>query len=318
MEGTPVVIIEGFTKETDIMGELVAMRYPTALFANLADHTYVECGTGGAAWSCWGGKTGGTELRRDAGSTQRADDIAGPDERGGITCYLINGVCHQAANRIVFPAALTVRGARGYEVSEALFGTYGRPGGTFGLCKAPFDQHTGTTGDLPACTLVASKLTGRQAAKRQRKGRPRGATPRERRYLQGVLAIYRKARAPFASARRARSFAARPDLEAFHLQLFMHQVDFKLGSDVDRTVDWRLRNIRRSTERSRQKIEEWLANRHMTAAEFVREFDAETTVFQHAVAGALKPAQYSRLFDLPPGTTVTLADPRIVKKAFKR
>jgi hypothetical protein len=100
--------------------------------------------------------------------------------------------------------------------------------------------------------------------------------------------------------------------------LFVHQVGFKLGSHVDRRVDRRLRSIRQSTERSRQRIEEWFANRHMTAAEFVREFDAETTVFQHAVTGALKPAQCSKLFDLPPGTIVTLADPRIVKKAFRR
>ena len=132
------------------------------------------------------------------------------------------------------------------------------------------------------------------------------------------LARQRSRRAPFANATRARSFAAGRDLEAFHLELFMHQVDFKLGSRADRTVNRRLRNIRQSTERSRQKIEEWLMNRHMTAAEFVREFDAETAVFQHAVAGALKAAQYSKLFDLRPGTIVTLADPRIIRRAFKR
>jgi hypothetical protein len=133
------------------MGQLVAKRYSTSRFAKLADHTYVECGTGGKGWSCWGGKTGGAELRRGVGSTKRADGIAGSDGRGGITCYLVNGVCHQAANRILLPAGITVRGARGYEVSEALFGTYGRPGGVFGLCQAPFDQHAGSTGDIPEC-----------------------------------------------------------------------------------------------------------------------------------------------------------------------
>src|SRR5262245_20987312 len=89
---------------TWVMGVLIAKKYPTNLFAKLADHTYVECGTGRKAWSCWGGKTGGTEFRRDLGSTLQADQIAEPNERGGITCYLINGVCHQAANRILLPA----------------------------------------------------------------------------------------------------------------------------------------------------------------------------------------------------------------------
>ena len=130
------------------MGVLVVKRYPVQGLADVADHTYVECGTGAQGWSCWGGKTGGTELRRGDGSTLRADQIAGANERGGITCYLINGVCHQAANRILLPASITVRGARGDQVSEALFGTYGRPSGVLGLCRAPFDQHTGTTGDL--------------------------------------------------------------------------------------------------------------------------------------------------------------------------
>ena len=98
----------------------------------------------------------------------------------------------------------------------------------------------------------------------------------------------------------------------------MNQVDFKLGSRVDRTLDRQFRQIRQSTERSRLKIEEWFAEHEMNAAEFAREFDNETRVFQHAIAGAMKPADYERLFNLTPGTIVTLADPRIVKKAFAR
>src|SRR5512143_1288720 len=129
-----------------MMGILVAKKYPTKLFLKAADHTYVKCGTGGKAWGCWGGKTGGTELRRGVGSTNQADAIAEPNERAGISCYLINGVCHRAANRILFPAGITVIGARGYDVSEALFGTYGSPRGPFGTCPSPFDQHPGVTG----------------------------------------------------------------------------------------------------------------------------------------------------------------------------
>jgi hypothetical protein len=83
------------------MGELVAKAYPTNLFARLADHTYVECSTGGKAWACWGGKTGGHALGHGPASTMRADAIARPDEKANIKCYLINGVCHQAANRIL-------------------------------------------------------------------------------------------------------------------------------------------------------------------------------------------------------------------------
>jgi hypothetical protein len=276
------------------MGTLVVMRYPSAPFADLADHTYVACGGGGSAWGCWGGKTGGTALRRSAGSTKRADAIAEPDERAGITCYLVNGVCHQAANRILLPARITARGARGYGVSEALFGTYGRPRGAFGTCRAPFRQHPGIVGDLPACAATTAKAAGSKL---------------ERKYLRGVLAIYRRARPLFRPAR-----PSGPDLERFQVALFMHQVHYALGPALGRARARKLREIRRSTERSRMKIEEWFAAKELTGAAFVDAFNQETILFQEAVAGALTACQYEALFGLPRGETVILADPRIVRR----
>jgi hypothetical protein len=131
------------------MGTLIAKKYPTKLALGAADHTYVECGTGAKGWSCWGGKTGGVAFNSGAGSTARADAIAEPNERAGISCYLINGVCHQAANRILFPAGILVTAARGYWLSVAIFGPYGKAGA--GPCNGVFNQHAGVTGDLGAC-----------------------------------------------------------------------------------------------------------------------------------------------------------------------
>jgi hypothetical protein len=282
------------------MGTLVVMRYPTSLYANLADHTYVECGTGGKAWSCWGGKSGGTALRRSTASTKRANAIARPNERAGIRCYLINGVCHQAANRILLPARITVRGARGYDVSEALFGTYGRPRGALGTCRAPFDQHAGVTGDLPACAEdMATAATAERRA--------------ERKYLRGVLALYRKAAARLRSARGLNG----PDLERFLIELFMHKVRFSLGARLDRALVRKLRDIRASTERSRMTLEEWFARKELAASAFVAAFNTETILFQEAVAGVLKADQYQALFGLRRGETVILADPRIVRRAYR-
>jgi len=281
------------------MGALVVMRYPTSLFANLADHTYVQCGTGGRAWSCWGGKSGGTALRRSAGSTRRADAIAEPDERAGVTCYLVSGVCHQAANRILLPAGITARGARGYEISEALFGTYGRPRGAFGTCRAPFDQHAGVTGDLPACAEDMATA-------------PRAERRAEQRYLRGVLAIYRKAERRLKSARGLPG----PELAEFLVELFMHQARFRLGRTLDRSAARKLLEIRASTERSRMKLEEWFARKELTARAFVTAFDSETILFQEAMAGALDAGRYRALFDLRRGETVILADPRIVRRAY--
>lgn len=287
------------------MGTLIAMAYPTKLFANLADHTYVKCGTGARAWACWGGKTGGAELRRGQGSTRRANAIAGSDERAGITCYLINGVCHQAANRILLPAAITVRGARGYSVSEALFGTYGRVG--FWPCSAPFNQQAGVSGDLPECLAG-----GREVA--PPRGRSLALSAEHQldwQYLKGVLALYGGASRTF----RARSAPA-ADVASFHEALFMHMAEFRLGPLLDRPLTRKLGQIRGRTEKNLLKLQTARSRDGVRAREFVDAFNAETIRFQEDMASVMKPGQYESLFDLKPGETVVLADPRIVRKAF--
>jgi hypothetical protein len=285
------------------VGTLVARHYPSSAFANLADHTYVACGAGGKAWACWGGESGGTVLRQATGSTRRADAIAARDERAGVRCYLVNGVCHQAANRILLAGGITARGARGYDVSEALFGTYGRPRGALGGCRAPFRRHAGVTGDLPECAaaVAAARPPVRTAS-----------SAAERRYLRVVLAAYAKA------DRRLRSAAGLdgPELEDFLVELFMHKVRFSLGARLDRSRARRLREIRASTERSRMTLEEWFARKELAARAFVAAFNAETILFQQAVAGTLNAREYRALFGLWRDETVILADPRIVRRAF--
>lgn len=291
------------------MRTLVVMRYATPLFSNLADHTYVTCGTGRKAWGCWGGKTGGTELRRGAGSTRQADAIAEADERARIKCYLINGVCHQAANRILFPAGITVRGARGYDVSEAMFGTYGRPRGPFGTCLSPFHNHTDVTGDLPEC--VEPRASRQQAARKAPALSAKERT-RERNYIKGVLAIYREDERVLKSVKGLKG----PDLAGFHLKLFMYKAQYSLGSKLGKTLSAKLKDIRMSAEWSRMKVEDLFTNKEMKPSEFVEALNKEIILFQEAAANTLKPGQYQMLFGLKPGDTVVLADPRIVKAVY--
>lgn len=286
------------------MGELVARRYPTVLFAKAADHTYVECGTGAKGWACWGGKTGGTMLTSNYGSTERADLIAEPNERARITCYLVNGVCHQAANRVLLPAQMLVLGARGYAVSSAIFGPYGRPAGVFGTCLAPFNQHSEVTTDLPECLATASIGASPESLPKEI---PDTAS-RLSSYLQSVLRVYASAEHLFV--------ADAPDdraLEEFHVELFLLDVDFKLGRSVDRETIGALKDIRRSTERSRLFSERRYFNKEISWTAFVEEFNAMTIAFQYAIAGALSYRQYRQLFDLRQGEVVVLADPEIVR-----
>lgn len=306
------------TKSGSASGQLVAKHYPTSLFLKAADHTYVECGTGKKGWGCWGGKTGGKVLRVGNGSTKRADAIAQSNERAGITCYLINGVCHQAANRILLPANILVMGARGYSVSSAMFGVYGRPrGGVFGLCQAPFNQHAGVTGDLPECIGPSVAPT----SSKRRAGRSTSRSPgdpsitggtggaRYRSYLRKVLDLYSESAPIFAAEAPTGS-----EIEDFHVELFALQVAFCLGKSLGARKAGKLKDIRRSTERSRLQIEEYFGKQEITTAKFVEEFNRETVVFQDAIAGVLSTREYKQLFGLAPGETIILADPDIVER----
>lgn len=291
------------------MGTLVVMRYATSMFASLADHIYVTCGAGKRGWGCWGGKSGGAELRRGTGSTRQADAIAEADERARIKCYLINGVCHQAANRILSPAGITARGARGYDVSEAMFGTYGRPRGPLGTCQSPFRKHADVAGDLPDCVepRATRPLKTRKAPTLSPEERKR-----ERNYIKGVLAIYGKDERVLKSAKGLRG----PDLAGFHLKLFMYKAQYNLGPKLDKRLSAKLKAIRLSAEWSRMKVEDLFINKEMKTSEFVDALNQETILFQEAAANTLKPGQYRLLFGLKPGDTVVLADPRIVKAVY--
>ncbi len=292
------------------MGTLIAKRYPITLLANAADHTYVECGTGGAAWSCWGGKTGGTELRRGAGSTKRADCIAEPDERAGVTCYLINGVCHQAANRILMPARITVRGARAYWLSSALYGTYGRLG--FWPCRAPFYQHVDVTGDLPACAEAADA----DAAPADDEGNTDSEdeseeSAAESQYLDEVVGMYAQA------SREASADSASPaQAGEFNNELFLHMASFRMRARLDAKVRSHLKQIHMRTESTRFGLESSLAEDKVGGREFVALLNEETVAFQNELASTLDDAAYKALLGLKRGETFVLADPEIVARLY--
>lgn len=280
------------------MGTLVAMKYPTTLFLKLADHTYVECGTGGHGWSCWGGKTGGTAFHRGPGSTKRADAIAQPNEKANIKCYLINGVCHQAANRILLPAGITVRGARGYSVSQALYGTYGLPG--MWPCKSPFHQYPDVTGDLPECVPPVGIDTQEDE----------GAEKQDDSYalfLREELEMHHGAESLFSDEQGDAGEA-----ENFSLGLFRHMAAYHLEDEFDGDLENQILGIRLQTERQRVQPNQSFANKEMDAKEFAEAIDSITERFQDRMAESLTSEQYQRLFDLSPDERVTLADPEIV------
>jgi len=103
------------------------MRCPRFLW----DHTYVDS-SDGFKWGCLGRDSGGALLFSANGQSAFAECLSYP--RGNVLgfpqfagiIWSVNGVCHQAVNRILYAAGgLEVASARGYGLSLGLYGTYG-------------------------------------------------------------------------------------------------------------------------------------------------------------------------------------------------
>jgi len=272
------------------MGKLVAMKYRTKLFLYLADHTYVVCGTGGKAWKCWGGNSGGKAFKSGTGSTARADAIGQPDQRAGITWYLIDGVCHQAANRILLPARITTEGARGYELSTAIFGTYGR---------SSFEMFPGVSGDLPACA------GGDKNAFAKTQSDATDANDAQR--VSSNKAAYRR-------------FLANEHNELdrinFSLKRFQSDVELKFAGSLSQRKFALLTDIKASSALRHYEIGRAFQQKLMDPVDFVRSFNAMADEFQSNTADALNAKEYRKLLGTAPGERIVLADPVAIDLAF--
>ncbi len=91
--------------------------------APMWDHTYVASDDG-KSWGCWGRDSGGAQICDGNGDSALAACLSRPKSHAGID-YAITGVCHQTANRILYPARILVDAARGYGASAFTWGTYG-------------------------------------------------------------------------------------------------------------------------------------------------------------------------------------------------
>ncbi|MDH3892695.1 MAG: hypothetical protein OEV49_16660 [candidate division Zixibacteria bacterium] len=93
-------------------------------FLHIADHTYVTS-SDGRRWHCWGRDEGGEVICSGAGNSDIAQCDSTPDSHADIE-YGATGVCHQTANRILFPASVNVRKARMSSVTYKAYGVLGK------------------------------------------------------------------------------------------------------------------------------------------------------------------------------------------------
>lgn len=271
------------------MGTLVAKHYPINIFGikGIADHTYVECGTGGRGWTCFGGKGGGAILRSGSGSTKRACRIAGRNETANINCYLLTGVCHQAANRILLPARITVRGAKGYGISEALYGPYGRTGFLW-WCRSNFDRYGSVKGDIEEC-IPPNPVERSQSGASELES--------ESRYVAKAIRLYGEAKWQWS--------------DTLSRRLFRHMIAHRIGTSIDDVLAKELVEMHSVVENELQAL---MGQTQELSRSYADEVSRITIDFQNKSASILGSSSsiYETLFDVGPGERVILADPNIV------
>jgi hypothetical protein len=105
-----------------------AWAVPAQVFGSILDHTY-GLSSCGLQWGCFGRSSGGAQICAGAGSSAICECLSYPraysGEYAGLR-YLIDGVCHEATNRVLDPAGLKLTSeVRGYALSVLRFGQYG-------------------------------------------------------------------------------------------------------------------------------------------------------------------------------------------------
>lgn len=278
------------------MGTLIAKVYPTKLFLKAADHTYVTCGTDMKSWGCWGGKTGGKNINQGTGSTKRADAIAQPNEKAGIKRYLIDGVCHQAANRILLPAKILVSNARGYKLSTAVFGTYGR---------GNFDTFENIFGDLDESIDSLEIPITKQEDTYQ--------NTIDREIITANLKIYKK----YINIKSLENLNFEEISEYFiniNMEIFTEEVKIISHNNIE--------NIKLThLQKAKEKLEIKLFKENFSLLEtndifYIKEIDDAIQKFQDDVADILSDDEYKKIIGLERKERIMLINPEAIDLMF--
>lgn len=291
------------------------------------DHTYVTSDNPSHAWPCWGRESGGTEICRGYGKYSVADCISQPNSWAGIV-YGVTGVCHQTANRILYPAGVTVSKAGGYWASHLAYGTYGTTSLEFfarlAICKASL-----STRALKSEASI-EPLDTEMRIQSSSIGGP------EKEYLQRVGALYIEQiqTSPiFVSATMSEESSSikKSKLESFSSTITMEEKSSLLGKELELMIGFRLGDNPdlQITESVLKQQSDFLKEKGKTDNEFYNtDFSIEKYVKEVndlfgdlliSLPDVLGKDEYQKIFDLPPlKEGFKLIDPDIAVEAHKQ
>lgn len=271
-----------------------------------ADHTYVASDDG-FAWPCWGGSSGGRAICAGPGSSAQANCLSQTDSHAGII-YGVTGVCHQTANRILWPSRTMVAAASGYWASTLLYGIYGTSGipqlieweARKALC-------TPAVGDRKLAAPLRASI--RAAA---RKPVP-AQSPAERKFLDQLEALHSRQLQTMPTAAKLAE-ATTPDLLPRELDLI---ADYKLGSAKDPKQIAALQQLQADAVKEKTGLAQALNNRTMGGEEYANKINDLFATLLKQCAKTLDSDRYAKLLDLSPDVSFGIVDPKIMAKHHK-
>ena len=268
-----------------------------------ADHTYVTS-SDGFAWGCWGRSSGGKTICASTGSSGKANCISQPGSTAGLI-YGITGVCHQTANRILYPARAIVSDAAGYWASILLYGTYGTSlaeweirksnciSGVLGL-KAQESEST-------AITRIVKEPTPEPGIKA---------------YLDKVDAIYAaqtsNMKIPTLPEAKTREFLSQELGLLFDYRLGLANI--KTNSKNITT----LQKLQASILGEKENFDGALIGGNISAAEYAQKVNGLLMAFMKESGSLLGRDVHTKVFGMPPDAIFMVADPKELAKYNKK
>ena len=295
--------------EVLIMGILTGHAIPT--LGGLADHTYVTC-LGGYAWPCWGRSAGGRAISSGPGSTAQADCFSQTNSHAGLI-YGITGVCHQTANRILWPSQVTVRKAKLYWVSHLIYGTYGTS--LSGWLKR-LNNCSIVQGEIPECNPRAESEKGEQAVS----GYDLPEDELDKTYLNDLQALYDELPTTsdpeiFQGPNISAGFeVAEPAFMAREVELAANQL---LGADFSRDAIRGVQEVQASTAKEIVAVGQAVAQGEMYGGEMAKTINGIAQNALNFCAEILGNEAYIAYMGIEPRETFNLVDQEIAVQIYR-
>lgn len=247
------------------------------------DHTYVKS-SDGKRYGCWGRDDGGRMICKGKGDSKKAACLSSPRGKALIV-YAVTGVCHQTANRILRPSRKTVKDAKAYAASWALYGAYG---GTNKVLSPEWKGHE-----------ILCKVWGWDPSYLPEK------SERED-YFEAI----QNAHMTMATALRDKKASMREVIEEIQTRELQALVDDRFSSDLAAT---KISSLARSRADMLTELE--LDMMRLAAPESIREVGERANIllneFLKSAADILEVDEFETLFEISPGTSVIVVDPDI-------